>query len=1570
MVKNYKRQCGYDVGGLQPWVYLIPYSPDKFSYTIDNGDCRALSLNDKSGLIRIEGMNPLLQNNESLEGRIKYESQVTISVHEPLGTNLFDKLKHIVTNKWFVVCEDKKGNQFVQSVEFFSEAEYTLTLTDNAIGQNRAELRFKGASNFPTMYLSANIEKSETEAFIGNVCGFEKGGAYGLRMIEAAYTSLMESNHNVSAIIATGGTMFKDIDFMPTTFTFTETYAGGVFEDSLTFAIPLSAYKAYWQNSLVEFKDNRYVATFRTAEDMLYVMGFNVGAVPSYTIETGNAVNVANKITITLRYVGEDGFYVSALSDDAVFKGNDDILWMPASDFVLGGIPTKECSGGGKAKILLVEQHSTSGEGLGKYMVLSGYMEQFSGLDIIDEYDIDDTSFGFPLIVDMPTCGGGECNTENGIPNPIIFTEAGTRQYTFKTDCPYSLYNVPSWLNVSIVGSNVTFAMPNPPSLGTEATFYISVADGTQYPFNIHYIKNHLFYSYTNGTYSLIPWTSTTLTKDDNNGANAVIISDLGGAIAYLSGNAFNTCPNLREVSFPNLMSITGESAFANCKNLETCYIPKISNIPSWTFWQGDMFGKLSSLTFDSSNTSWIGERAFMGEPKIGNLYLPKCSSIGEYGYYVFFPTEVAPTMSYINAPSLQVVDSHCFQSQTNLRSVSMDSVRKVSHYGFADCINLSYISLPNTSRLEWNCFKGCYQLKDIYLYSSVLVSWDTNMGTFSYCNSDLTIHIPKSMCELYYDVYGSQIVTLDGGKNVMLGDMFSCDYGSGSVTQYYKVYNTTDGNGTITINPSKARYEENAWVNINAAPNVGYSFVRFMYGSTIDYGSVMLDSSFALEMKNDWYMSAVFSEGTIESGTQLYYSYFDGTESTIAHPSNMLNQTFYSATRASIIRDLEGGITYIPMSGFRNVGQTLQEVSFSGLTEIESSVFANAQGLVSVSIPNAIIIKSAAFQGCNSLPSITFDRVRYIASRALRDCNNLTDVYLGWSSVVSFENIRSTFQYCSPSLKIHIPSSLCEAYNNAYGSISESLGSLAYTNKYFSEIFSCDYVPSVLPPLDLYGVYPASVEGGVISVIPSKTYYRSGEVIDISCIPSESYRLVNCLYGSTSAYGMTTSKESFRLMTNNDWYLSGVFTSSSEPLIPYYKVYPSTDGNGSIYISPSKESYASGEQILMWVQPSNDYIFSCYQYGSTAAYGSIEYGSVFNYTMANDLYIKALFSYSSSSIPPLPREGMLYYSYINGDEEYHAHLTRTLQGYQYSGENASIIRDLSWCVTTLFSNTFSGYNNLKYIELPRLSNLGGSAFLYCHGLETCKFPLLSSVEGIDNFCGCENLKNIEMSLIKFVTHGMFEWCSNLSIAYFPNASWVGAHGLKNCSCLISAILPNVELIYEGAFYECHNLRVVDFPLLSDIVSIPSYIKGELAFARCSELTTVNLPLLSVIPDGTFVECTKLNDVNIPEARYIGFHGFAFCGNLSYIHLPKVNTIYEGAFIQCNNLQNVYLENSSQIVNFPSYFETVFRSCHSNIKVHVPTSLYSSYIKSYGPTEIILSGEITKRFSEILVGDL
>lgn len=568
MISNYNQSCGYNVGSLKDFIYLIPYSVDRFSYSIDNGQCSEVGMNENSGVIRIDGFNATLKNTETEEERFKYESEVDIYIHETLGQNFFDRMKYLIQNKWFVVVEDLRGVQYIQSVEFYSEFSYNLSLTEQNNAQNRIQLVFKGSSNFPTMIMGKNISKGNSTALIKDTCRYINGGVKELKMCEHSYVYLKESNHEVSSINVTGGYSFKDIEFIPKSFTYTQAYSGGQFEDTLTFSIPLSDYKFYWHYNLIEFKNNRYVATFRTANDNMYVIGYSDGASVSYVIETSTALTSLNKITITLKYIGSEGFFISS-HDDSIFKTDDSYKWQPAPNTV-NGMLTKECQSNGQAYIILIQKYTSNGTAMNEYMVLEGYADRFPTLNITGTYTLDD-DLGFPLVVDYAACTSGQCKTNSGITNPYTLSSLHTTEtFTFSTECDYTITDVPSWLTVSPSGNGYEMKLNDElPTENQNATFYIKTADGVKYPvivnftasgdttgwdvypreINIDHNAQNVKVTYTgNATADTISVSSDTLTLINKNDGTIVVYA-----------NANNTT-NVLNHTFKVTNSATGES--------------------------------------------------------------------------------------------------------------------------------------------------------------------------------------------------------------------------------------------------------------------------------------------------------------------------------------------------------------------------------------------------------------------------------------------------------------------------------------------------------------------------------------------------------------------------------------------------------------------------------------------------------------------------------------------------------------------------------------------------------------------------------------------------------------------------------------------------------------------------------------------------------------------------------------------------------------------------------------------------------------------------------------------------
>ena len=124
----------------------------------------------------------------------------------------------------------------------------------------------------------------------------------------------------------------------------------------------------------------------------------------------------------------------------------------------------------------------------------------------------------------------------------------------------------------------------------------------------------------------------------------------------------------------------------------------------------------------------------------------------------------------------------------------------------------------------------------------------------------------------------------------------------------------------------------------------------------------------------------------------------------------------------------------------------SLTDVSLPECVEIKKNGFNNCYNLQSLSLPKVTSIGNNGFKCSTASPSITALRLpkcTSIGTSAFSKWTNLTDVYLGASTVCSWDTSSSSSSpwYNSGVLgsngKIHVPAELLSQYQSTYGSIS-----------------------------------------------------------------------------------------------------------------------------------------------------------------------------------------------------------------------------------------------------------------------------------------------------------------------------------------------------------------------------------------------------------------------------------------------------------------------------------------------------------------------------------------------------
>lgn len=495
MVNEYKQQCGYEVGTLKPYIYIIPKESLSINYKVDNDKVNVIHLSSES-IYKINGSNVLLTNEETIEGRFKFESTITINIHELIDEPWFYALGIMRNEKFFVIIENMEGQQFIQAVDFPSQFTYNYTFSSASPEANSNELTFKCNSNIPTLIIDEPIK--ETQTLIHEKCAYNIGSVNNLKLCNFRATYIKkDTDYRFTEIFTNGDDRFQDVEFNKTSFSFTEQYSNNSFTDTLTFTIPLSKYKYIFHYNLIEFKKNRYAITFTTNNGVTVAAGFEFGFFPSYTIQTSEEVNTPNTITITLKHVGEEPLLYS--SSDVPFKVDTSSVRTPlltVKNLNNEDLSTILCINDTQAIYTLVREYTVTGIPLNRYWCYEGYENTYYWLNIVGTYNAYD-DYGKTLIFNSATCATQQdCQILKGLPIQIVFEKINqTFTYPILATCDWVLSELPPYISADVKSGkanqevNVTFtALRTPTASGDSAT--ITLTSGSDYRITTLILQN------------------------------------------------------------------------------------------------------------------------------------------------------------------------------------------------------------------------------------------------------------------------------------------------------------------------------------------------------------------------------------------------------------------------------------------------------------------------------------------------------------------------------------------------------------------------------------------------------------------------------------------------------------------------------------------------------------------------------------------------------------------------------------------------------------------------------------------------------------------------------------------------------------------------------------------------------------------------------------------------------------------------------------------------------------------------------------------------------------------------
>ena len=450
MITDYNlEKAKYLAGSLKPFIYIIPKEGTRIDYLIDNHKCEVKQIYF-SKCIKIEGFKTMLTVKETVDNRLDFATNVTLSMRENWGEAWVALLNQLKTMNVYVVVEDYSGAQYIQTPEFTSFFQYTYDFNTGSNQGHIAEIIYSCDCNMPVIILNNKISATQT---FGNDCGYQNGGIRDLRLTPFQYVFIDNNSETgqFTTITCTGGETMHKIEFTPDSFQFRQQYDGRQYQERLTFRIPLSDYKYYFAYNLIEFKENRYAITFETSQGNWIASGFEFGMQPTYTIETSESVEELNFIEITLQHAGQNSIFYCSDRTPSIIDSTTEIyipVTQPIKDPVTGlELNYWHCTSKTESIYTLIQMVTESGIPTDRYMCLKGYEDYYRNFNITGTYE-KDAKFDFSLTFTNYDCAiKDNCKFTKMTKEVYSFSNIGDNyDVHIQNPCPWTLNDIPSWI--------------------------------------------------------------------------------------------------------------------------------------------------------------------------------------------------------------------------------------------------------------------------------------------------------------------------------------------------------------------------------------------------------------------------------------------------------------------------------------------------------------------------------------------------------------------------------------------------------------------------------------------------------------------------------------------------------------------------------------------------------------------------------------------------------------------------------------------------------------------------------------------------------------------------------------------------------------------------------------------------------------------------------------------------------------------------------------------------------------------------------------------------------------------
>lgn len=984
-------------------------------------------------------------------------------------------------------------------------------------------------------------------------------------------------------------------------------------------------------------------------------------------------------------------------------------------------------------------------------------------------------------------------------------------------------------------------------------------------------------------------------------------------SITEIGDYAFFNCKNLKEVTIHDNVTSIGANAFSGCSNLEKININQ-----------------------SSSSLNSIGESAFENCSKLKSIDIP--NSVTTIGKYSFDSCSNLQTVSITENSKINSIEIGAFRSCSSLTSFTIpDGVQSLKQT-FSNCISLKTINIPQSvNSIANGAFSGCTTLERVDITS--LTSW---LNIVFADASDNPIYLARRLFENDVEVKDITINSSTLNKFVF----YNCD-SIENITITSSVTEVQDYAFTGCMNLKTATF-----ANDSALQTVGVSL--FSGCSSLESVNLptQLTSLPARMFNNCMNLKTVdIPEQVNLIGTKTFYSCKELTSINIPALVTSIGATtdsngvFENCSKLKTVTfNDNANLVTLGAYCFKNCASliTINLEANTALTTIGKEAFNLCSSLMSITMPASV--QSSGNFGCTKLV-----HVRNLSSSVAQnvfgtksDLEYVTTQDATFNNTLAINGNYYTYEFNGYKYVLGLIDTSVTVIND--------LDTYSITAIYTNAFQGCVELTEITIP-------------ATVAIIKEDAFLGCSKLVrikDLRTWPSNPHENTDGVYTNQDfpdTHLLRTEGEKYLTYTVKDAegnvtikYLMGLADTSVTEINDLDQY-----GITSIY----KYAFYENKTLQSITIPA-----SVTKINSHAFYGCLlktinfadnsqllEVGDyAFAYTRFEEIVLpqslstigEHVFAYSNIRNINIPNsietmgssvfEECKNINIVRFDDNSKLELLEQKSFYNsfireiYFGDNSAL--------ETIYTDAFYGCEKLSVVEFgenTKVSTIRERAFDLCKSLTEFDMPLTLTRLYSAAFA-YTNLKSVYIPNLTYWESGSFEFCTNLksvtfsedfSLTKIPDFSFQDCgiiniqipdcvdtlgQGVFRDSNIQNIILKNVKSIGDGAFYNCLNLRSVEF-YSNELTTIPNI------FSLCSGLKKIVLP----------ESVTKINNyaLHYPTDLVIYYSGTQEeFSNVSYVSdynqsIKSSNIIYEygWSFVRVVTEPTCTAEGSNEYVN-------------------------------------------------------